>query len=159
DRGILQTASGRGYRLLGSWTVRWNSGPSEAGALEPRGTSGRTFLTNLPVATSDLIGRTTATEQLRDLLLAYPVVTLGGPGGIGKTALALDVARRLLPSFPDGAWAVEFASLADPGLVASAVAKVLHLKLGGAQISPESVAQAIKGKKLLILLDNCEHVV
>src|SRR5215469_5891846 len=88
-RGILQTVSGRGYRLLGPWTLRRNSAPAEAGALEPRRTSGRAFLTNLPVATSDLIGRTTVTEQLHDLLLAYRVVTLAGPGGIGKTALAL----------------------------------------------------------------------
>jgi predicted ATPase len=89
------------------------------------------FSTNFPPASSDLIGRSSAVRHLQDLLSAYRVVTLTGPGGIGKSALALAVARSLFPAFQGDGWLVELASLSDPGLVPSAVASVLDLKLGG----------------------------
>src|SRR5204862_5069833 len=87
------------------------------------------------------------------------VVTLTGPGGIGKSTLALKVARHVLGEFVDGGWLVELASLSDPDLVPSAVAGVLGLRLESNIISPEVVARAIAGKKLLLVLDNCEHVI
>ena len=123
DRGMLKTASGRGYRLLGGWTFR-QEGTSSADPvdLEPCGAPPSRFQTNLPAAASDLIGRTIAVQHLRDLLSAYRVVTLTGPGGIGKTTLALEVARGLFPSFQGDVRLVELVSLSDPGLVPSAVA-------------------------------------
>jgi predicted ATPase len=117
------------------------------------------FQTNLPAATSDLVGRTTAVRHLRDLLSAYRLVTLTGPGGIGKTRLVLEVARGLFPSFQGDVRLVELASLSDPSLMPSAVAGGLGLKLGGDQISAESVARAIGAERLLLVLDNCEHVI
>jgi predicted ATPase/DNA-binding winged helix-turn-helix (wHTH) protein len=160
DRELLTTASGRGYRLLGDWTFRQES-TSPAGSidLEPVQIAAEPFQTNLPAAASDLVGRTTAVRHLRDLLSAYRLVTLTGPGGIGKTRLALEVARGLFPSFQGEVRLVELASLSDPGLVPSAVAGGLGLKLGGDQISAESVARAIGARKLLLVLDNCEHVI
>jgi predicted ATPase len=86
------------------------------------------------------------------------VVTLTGPGGIGKTALAIKAVRYLLPDFEDGGWLVELASLSDPGLVPSTVASTLGLKLAG-EISEESVARVVGGRHLLLVLDNCEHVI
>jgi predicted ATPase/Tfp pilus assembly protein PilF len=86
------------------------------------------------------------------------VVTLTGPGGIGKTSLAIKAVRYLLPDFEDGGWIVELASLSDPGLVPSTVASTLGLKLAG-EISAESVARAVGGRHLLLVLDNCEHVI
>jgi non-specific serine/threonine protein kinase len=118
-----------------------------------------TFVTNFPVAPPDLIGRETAAEHLRELLSAHRVVTLTGPGGIGKTVLALNVARSLFPTFDGDRVVVELVSLSDPKLVPSAIASVLGLKMGGGEISPDSVARAIGGRKLLLVLDNCEHVV
>ena len=97
--------------------------------------------------------------QLRDLLSAYRIVTLTGPGGIGKTTLALKVAHRVLGEFADGGWLVELASLSDPGLVPSAVAQVLRLGLGGGDITAETVARAISDRHLLLVLDNCEHLI
>ena len=158
DRGMLKTASGRGYRLLGSWTVRQDASV-EPVDFESERMLAKASLTNFPMATSDLIGRTIAVRQLRDLLSAYRIVTLTGPGGIGKTALALEVARRLFPTFDGDGWLVDLVSLLDPGLVPSAVAGAVGLKLGGSEISAESVARAIGGKTLLLVLDNCEHVV
>jgi predicted ATPase len=162
DRGLLKTSSGRGYRLLGSWTIRPDGASVEMVAREPARTLAKPFLTNLtnlPALGSTLIGRALALQQLRDLLSAYRTVTLTGPGGIGKTTLALQVARSLLPNFDGDVRLVELVSLSDPRLVPSAVAGVLGLKLGGSEISAESVVRAIGGKKLLLVLDNCEHVI
>ncbi len=86
------------------------------------------------------------------------MVTLTGPGGIGKTSLAIKAVRYLLPDFEDGGWIVELASLSDPGLVPSMVASTLGLKLAG-EISAESVARAVGGRHLVLVLDNCEHVI
>ena len=160
DRGMLKTISGRGYRLLGSWTIREDEHASaEPIPFEQARTSSRPFQTNLPLRASDLIGRDGAVQHLRNLLSAYRAVTLTGPGGIGKTSLALEVARDLFPTFRGDAWLVELASVSDPALVPSAVASALELKLVSKEISPQSVARAIGGKKLLVVLDNCEHVV
>jgi predicted ATPase/DNA-binding winged helix-turn-helix (wHTH) protein len=158
DRAMLKTASGRGYRLLGRWLVRENADSPDV-PTSSFGIPSPPRSTNLPQATSNLIGRTTAVRELRDLLSAYRIVTLTGPGGIGKTVLALKVSRCLVPRFADGIWLVELASLFDPNLVASAVATALGVKLGGGPITPDSVARAIAGRQLLLILDNCEHVI
>jgi predicted ATPase/DNA-binding winged helix-turn-helix (wHTH) protein len=160
DRGILKTASGRGYRLLGAWASRQESTSSvDTIDLESMRSPAEPFQTNLPAAASELVGRTHAVQHLRGLLSAYRVVTLTGPGGIGKTRLALEVARGLFPSFQGDVRLVELVSLSDPGLVPTAVAGVLGLKLGSEEISAESVARAVGARKLLLVLDNCEHVI
>src|ERR1700693_3775208 len=160
DRGLLKTASGRGYRLLGAWTSRQESSSSvDSIDIEPMRSPAEPFQTNLPAAASELVGRTNAVQHLRGLLSAYRVVTLTGPGGIGKTRLAFEVARGLSPSFQGDVRLVELVSLSDPGLVPSAVAGGLSLKLGGDEISSECVARAIGAQRLLLVLDNCEHVI
>ena len=98
-------------------------------------------------------------RQVRDLLRAHRAVTLAGPGGIGKTSLALKVAGRVRREFDDGVWLVELASLSDPALVPSAVAQVLQLGLGGQDVGAEAVARALDGQRLLLVLDSCEHVI
>ena len=158
-RELLKTESGRGYRLLGSWTVRHAGTSAVPVDLEPVQMPAQAFQTNLPATALGLIGRTAAAQQLQDLLSAYRLVTLTGPGGIGKTVLAQEVARNLFPRIDADAWFVGLVSLSDPELVPSAVVGVLGLKLGGDAISAESVARAIRTKKLLLVLDNCEHVI
>ena len=98
-------------------------------------------------------------QRVHDLVSAYRVVTLTGPGGIGKTALALKAARDLLIDFEHGAWLVELASLSDEALAPSAVAGVLELKLGGERVTAESLARGIGDRHLLLVLDNCEHLI
>src|SRR4030081_1723810 len=123
DRGILKTASGRGYRLLGAWTSRPESTSSiDSIDLEPMPSSAEPFQTNLPAAASELIGRTSAVQHLRGLLSAYRVVTLTGAGGIGKTRLALEVARGLFPDIRGDVRLVELVSLSDSSLVPTALA-------------------------------------
>jgi predicted ATPase/DNA-binding winged helix-turn-helix (wHTH) protein len=155
DRTLLKTAAGRGYRLLGLWTAR-DSQPDQASPAAS--TPPEWERSNLPVATSPMIGRAAALHQLRDLVTAFRVVTLAGAGGIGKTTLAIELARSVLDAFDDGVCLVELASLTDPALVPSVTAAALGRKPGGAAITAESVARGISQAKLLLVLDNCEHV-
>jgi predicted ATPase/DNA-binding winged helix-turn-helix (wHTH) protein len=160
DRGLLKTASGRGYRLLGAWISRQeDTSTVDSIDLEPMRSPAEPFQTNLPAAASELVGRTNAVQHLRGLLSAYRVVTLTGPGGIGKTRLALEVARGLFPGFQGDVRLVELVSLSDPGLVPTAVTASLGLKLVGDEISADSVARAIGAQRLLLVLDNCEHLI
>jgi DNA-binding winged helix-turn-helix (wHTH) protein len=159
DRGTVKTSFGRGYRLVGDWAIRKESTLADPVGLDPTRMPVQRFLTNVPAAGSELIGRTAAVQRLQKFLSAYRAITLTGPGGIGKTALAMEVARRLFAGFHGDCWLVDLVSLSHPGLVPSTVTGVLGLKLGGDEISAESVARAIGGKRLLLVLDNCEHLV
>jgi predicted ATPase/DNA-binding winged helix-turn-helix (wHTH) protein len=158
-RGLLKTESRRGYRLLGDWTVRRRDAAKPPVGLRQIQARGGPAATNFPAAVTPLIGRSAAQQRLHDLVSAYRIVTLTGPGGIGKSALALEVARSVVGEFADGGWLVELASLSDPDLVPSAVAGALRLRHGADIISPEAVGRAIAEKKLLLVLDNCEHVI
>ena len=160
DRTLLKTAAGRGYRLLGLWTIGQNAKPSpdlkRPATIQGYGQYTRS---NLPAATSNMVGRGTSVRLLRDLVSAFRVVTLTGPGGIGKTTLALEVARDLLEEFDSSVFLVELGSLSDPDLVPSTVARALGSIAEGRQLATEEVARAIGTSKLLLVLDNCEHLV
>lgn len=156
NRSLLKTESGRGYRLLGTWSVQQHNMPTPQ-FHERRGSDA--FQTNLSSAVPQLMGRADAIEQLADLVATYRIVTLTGAGGIGKTVLAQAVAHRLLPQSEGDIWFIEFSALSDSSLVPSAIASLLGLKLESAEISSRAVARAIAAKKLLLILDNCEHVI
>jgi DNA-binding winged helix-turn-helix (wHTH) protein len=158
DRAMLKTVPGRGYRLLGSWTPRQQVATNAPVPAVRARESPAPPPNNLPLTVGRLIGRGAAARVVRDLVSAYRVVTLTGPGGIGKTTLAIKVAHDIVSGFDDGGWFVELASISDPDLVTSAAASALGLKLTG-EISAEAVARAIGSKRVLLILDNCEHVV
>lgn len=153
DRGMLKTVSGRGYRLSGEWRQR-----DAADIGRPEQPMEGFLRGSLPYPGPGLIGRAEAKKALKDLLSAYRIVTLTGPGGIGKTRLALAVAHDLAQQYAGDARFVELVSLSDPNLIPTAVAATLGLKIGG-EISPASVARAVGGRRLLLVLDNCEHVI
>lgn len=114
---------------------------------------------NLPQQLTSFIGRERETEVLRSLLAKSPLVTLTGSGGSGKTRLSLQVAADLLERYPDGVWFVELAPLLDPSLVARTLADVLSVKEHPSQTVMASIIRSLEDKKLLIVLDNCEHLV
>ncbi len=113
---------------------------------------------NLPQQVTSFVGREQALADLKRLLARVRLVTLTGSGGCGKTRLALQVAADSLERFPDGVWLVELSPLVDPGLVPQTVATVLGLKeVPGKPIS-QTLTEHLKDRRLLLLLDNCEHL-
>jgi predicted ATPase/class 3 adenylate cyclase len=113
---------------------------------------------NLRPQTTSFIGRQTELAQLDAALTAHRLVTLTGPGGVGKTRLALEAAARLTDSFPDGVWVIELAAVGDPAAVPEAVAAVLGITQQPGMSVAESVAAALEGRFRLLVFDNCEHV-
>jgi non-specific serine/threonine protein kinase len=153
-RAMLKSISGRGFCLIGAWTIQ------SSDALPPSSPPSRIGgSTNLPAAANDLVGRAAALEHLQQACSAWRIVTLTGPGGIGKTTLAIELARNLLPAFDAGVSLVELTSLADPNLVPLAVAEAIGLPSAGGPVSAEVVARRIGHNRLLLVLDNCEHLV
>jgi predicted ATPase/DNA-binding winged helix-turn-helix (wHTH) protein len=159
DRVLLKTASGRGYRLTGDWTVQSKHRAAADQVTRAPSPALKAVQSNLPVRMSGLIGRTGALRKLKDVLSAFRVVTLTGMGGIGKTSLALEAARDELVSFGGDVWLVELGALVDLSLVPSTVASILGIELGRDEISPLAVARSIGRRKLLLVLDNCEHLI
>jgi predicted ATPase/DNA-binding SARP family transcriptional activator len=111
-----------------------------------------------PVHATSFVGREVELKDVLDLVRAHRMVTLTGVGGVGKTRLAVQVAAELLGEFPDGVWLVELAPLADPEVVPDAAATVLGVTAQAGLGVVESLVQALSGRRLLIVLDNCEHV-
>jgi predicted ATPase/class 3 adenylate cyclase len=118
---------------------------------------------NLPVQLSSFIGREREIADVKRLLGATRLITLTGPGGCGKTRLALQVAADLLDEYPGGAWFVELATLSNPALVLEAVAAALGVTEAGAAAGPRRLREALidrgRDQKILLLLDNCEHLI
>lgn len=116
-------------------------------------------LTNLPVQLTRFIGREREMAELRSMLSDHRLVTLTGAGGVGKTRLAIEVAASVVSEFPDGVWLVELAPLVGPESVPRAVAGVFKLPDDPGRALIETLAEHLKEKRLLLLLDNCEHVI
>jgi len=157
---FIRTVVGRGYQFKGG--VRALVADHSEGARPEKAPSvfdATTALTNLPAPTSDLIGRDGEIAEVAGLVADHRFVTLTGTGGIGKTRLAVEVGRRLLPQFPDGVWIAELAPLSDPRLVPVTVAAALGLELMSGVVTPERIAAALGSKHLMLVLDNCEHVI
>jgi predicted ATPase/DNA-binding CsgD family transcriptional regulator len=117
------------------------------------------LLTNLPAQVSSFIGREGELAAVRGLMSGSRLVTLTGAGGAGKTRLALQVVAGLLDGTGDGAWFVDLAPVGDPDLVAATVADVLGVRQEPGRPVLGTLVEAVGGRRLLVLLDNCEHVI
>ncbi|MBS1717463.1 MAG: adenylate/guanylate cyclase domain-containing protein [Armatimonadetes bacterium] len=113
---------------------------------------------NLPLQHTSFIGRAADIERLVEEVHAHRLVTLMGAGGSGKTRLSLQVGAELLEAFPDGVWFVPLAALEDPGLVPMTVAQAMRVD-PTLHVDASSVAAAIGNRKLLLVVDNAEHLV
>ncbi len=116
------------------------------------------FRHNLPIQLTSFIGRETEILNIKKRLKAKRMLTLTGIGGCGKTRLALQVAAEVVEEYPDGVWLVELAALTDPTLVPQQVATVLGVKEAPGRPLPDTLAEALKPRHMLLLLDNCEHL-
>lgn len=117
---------------------------------------------NLPVQLTSFVGREKLIAKIHSLLDSSRLVTLTGPGGTGKTRLAFQVAAEVVEDFADGVWLVELAPIADPGLVPQAVASVLGLNEEPGRDLTDVILDHLQphhGRRLLLVLDNCEHLV
>ena len=113
---------------------------------------------NLPLQVSSFVGRELEVARAVEALGEARVVTLTGVGGVGKTRLALQVAEEVLPDFPDGVWLCELAAVRDPELVVDAVAAVFRVTEHPGLSLVESLVVYLRDQQLLLVLDNCEHV-
>jgi predicted ATPase len=114
---------------------------------------------NLPVRLSGLVGREREIAEVERLLADNRLLTLTGPGGSGKTRLALAVAHEVVRSYEEGAWFVELAPLSDPDLVPQALASVLSVREAPGRSLTEALADHLLPRRTLLVLDNCEHLV
>jgi predicted ATPase/DNA-binding winged helix-turn-helix (wHTH) protein len=146
ERDLIRTVAGRGYQFTGALRV-----VAATPAPPP--------VANLPQRTSELIGRETCLDEVVKLVRAHRLVSLVGPGGIGKTRLGIEAARQLLPEFADGVGLAKLGPLTDAHLVPMTVATALGVIPPTGAVSVERVAAALGGRRVLLVLDNCEHLI
>lgn len=146
DQTLIRTVHRRGYCF------------ATKVQLSARAPRGREVPGNVSALQHVLYGRSADVRDVAALTVARRLVTIVGPGGVGKTKVGEAVAQRLARHWPGGAWNVELASLLDPALVAVTVAQALRLELPGLTSATEELADALKAESILLVLDNCEHL-
>jgi predicted ATPase/transcriptional regulator with XRE-family HTH domain len=115
--------------------------------------------TNLPSPLTSFIGREKEQSDVIDLITKHRLVTLTGSGGVGKTRLAIKVALEIFKQFPDGVWFLDLAPLSDPDLVPSTLARVLGLREVKELSVTDLVTDYLRSRTVLVLFDNCEHLI
>ena len=145
----LGVEPGSETRALYSWIVQY---ASDSPSLSSR-------ITNLPVPISSFVGRAHELAEIKKMLSNARLVTLTGVGGSGKTRLAIRVATDLINSYKHGVWWVDFSSLSNAALIPQSVARSLGVRESRRQTLTESIASFLQKKELLLVLDNCEHLV
>ena len=147
----LINVPGRGYRFVAPVAISDESGLPAMDFV----TASRH---NLPVKLTRLIGRREIIDNLAQQLSMQRLLTIVGSGGIGKTAVALDVAEEALFSYAHGAWLIDLARIAEPRLVPTALASALGREVRSDDPLPSLIA-SLRDKQMLLVLDNCEHVI
>jgi hypothetical protein len=118
-----------------------------------------TALSNLPLQATELVGRRSLVGEVADLVLACRVLTLTGPGGVGKTRLALEVGAEMLPKFADGVWLVDLAPVAQEEMVLPTIARVLGIAAQSGESLITTMLSRLVSKRTVVILDNCEHLI
>jgi predicted ATPase/DNA-binding winged helix-turn-helix (wHTH) protein len=151
-RRYIATSAGQGYRFVAPVSVA----QAPAAAAPPAAPTRQ--LHNLPAQLTRLIGRADAANRIVARLQRHRLLSIVGPGGIGKTSVAIAVAEASINTYEHGVWFVDLAPLADARLVPSAVAQVLGFDIRSDDPVPGLVA-ALRDRRLVLVLDNCEHVI
>jgi predicted ATPase/DNA-binding winged helix-turn-helix (wHTH) protein len=156
DHPYILTIPARGYHFVGDVAevaAAADQSAPHAGAPPPREPPG-----NLPVQVTALVGREREVGEALALLEKARLVSLVGPGGVGKTKLALSTARNLAGRFPGGCWLLELGTLADPALTASALAACLKIEEVQDRPLTENLLGFLRPRELLLVIDGCEPV-
>jgi predicted ATPase/DNA-binding CsgD family transcriptional regulator len=147
ELGLLNTISIDGISLSGQATISITDG------------SARKLKHNLPLQLTSFIGRKDDIQQVKNLLNTSRLVILTGAGGVGKTRLALAVAKQSLDDFKDGVWQVELAPLGDPDIITAAIASIFEVRADQNRSIRTALIDYLREKQLLLILDNCEHLI
>jgi transcriptional regulator with XRE-family HTH domain len=139
----------------------WTNTPGETTALAPWRAATISTRSNLPAVTTSLVGREIEIARVREYLLRKDIrlLTLIGPPGIGKTRLGLETARQTLDDFPGGVFFVALAPIEDPSLIAPVMVRALGYVEAKDLPAEKILVDGIGGKQMLIVLDNCEHLI
>ena len=151
-RRFIVAVTGRGYEFVAPVRLAdeiRGAAPQPAAAPEKH---------NLPVVLTRMIGRGDSVAAIAERMRRERLVTIVGPGGIGKTTLALAASEAAIADYPDGVWFLDLAPLDDPRFVASAIASVLGLEVRSENPLPELLA-SLRDQRILLVFDNCEHVI
>jgi predicted ATPase/DNA-binding winged helix-turn-helix (wHTH) protein len=151
DTRYIVNIPGRGYRFVAPVARANETEP-------PQRQATATHPHNLPARLARLVGRSAVVSNLVHRLATQRLVTIVGPAGIGKTAVALDVAEELIAAYEHGVWLIDLAPIADPRLVPTALASALSLEIRSDDPLPSLIA-GLNDKQMLLLLDNCEHLI
>jgi diguanylate cyclase (GGDEF)-like protein len=149
DRGVLEKAAGE-------WVFRRDYEKVELG--ERLGLGGRTVPNNLPVVVTPFVGRHHEVHEVERLLQRGRLVTILGPGGAGKTRLALQVAAEVMEGFPDGVYAVNLAPVSSPEFLISTIADAVGLRFSGQGSAKAQLMSYLRDKELLLVMDGFEHL-
>jgi DNA-binding CsgD family transcriptional regulator len=131
-------------------------GPAGASIHAPAATAP---LHNLPLRATAFVGRERELIEIRRLLALTRLLTLTGAAGVGKTRLAQQAATEVLEEYPDGAWFVDLGSIGDPSLAFRTVASALRIRERPGRLLLEALADGVSDRRLLLVLDNCEHLI
>ena len=148
----LVNIPGRGYRFVAAVSREEDSSLVPPERAVPQGNH------NLPTQITRLVGRAETVAMLGDQLCHDRLLTIVGPGGVGKTSVALAVAKGTVGNYEHGIWLVDLASLSDSDRVASVIATAVGLA-SSSDTSIATLLDSLRGRKMLLLFDNCEHVV
>ncbi|MGH1359243.1 MAG: ATP-binding protein [Burkholderiaceae bacterium] len=154
----IKTIPGRGYQLVAPVGAEGVESNPDSPSVEPAPESAPR-LSNLPARLPVLYGREQELIDLGDQLDRRSLVTITGPSGIGKTRLAQAIADDLQPRFPDGVWMVELDSIEQAEQLAGSIAQALQISLPADRPALPALSQALRPRRLLLVLDNCEHLI
>ena len=146
--------------LILPWIINRKSNSGEVSLLpKPISEAKKKLMHNLPAKVTAFIGRAKETEQVRALIREHRILTITGSGGCGKTRLACEAAEGLVDNYSDGVWFVDLAPVLTEDLVTRQLADVLKVNEEPGRDISDSLIQQTKDKNLLIILDNCEHLI
>jgi predicted ATPase/DNA-binding winged helix-turn-helix (wHTH) protein len=157
---FLETVAGKGYRFIAPVEVlEESSRRSFSNGSEPPEVRSVPRHHNLATQLTSFVGRQQELVELRGVLASSRVLSLTGPGGVGKTQIALRLVREFLNDFPDGVWLVDLAPLSLHDLVAQTVSTILGVKEMPGRSMRDALVDSLRNRQLLLILDTCEHLI